>query len=125
MFPVPFLRKIMSVWIVPCGVEISRGNSVAPRDVLHLPTAPQDLRHGAKVIAKDNLCKSGHNALWVPLTVEKEALRALRNYLFRWWMRGELNPFEDLPSSGRYALCRGFQLARRTPMDGLPECQPG
>ena len=38
MFPVPPLRKIMSVWIVPCGVEISRGNSVAPRDVLGLPT---------------------------------------------------------------------------------------
>ena len=38
MFPVPPLRKIMSVWIVPCGVEISRGNSVAPRDVLGLLT---------------------------------------------------------------------------------------
>ncbi len=59
MLPVPPLRKIMSVWIVPCGVEISRGNSVAPRDVLGLPTAPQDLRHRDKVIAKDNPCKSG------------------------------------------------------------------
>ena len=59
MFTVPSLRKIMSVWIVPCGVEISRGNSVAPRDMLGLPTAPQDLRHKAKVIAKDNFCKSG------------------------------------------------------------------
>jgi hypothetical protein len=72
MFPVPSLRKIMSVWIVPCGVEISRGNSVAPRDVLGLPTAPQDLRHRGKVIAKDNLCKSGIKTLQVPPTVEKK-----------------------------------------------------
>jgi hypothetical protein len=59
MFPVPSLRKITSVWVVPCGVEISRGYSVAPRDMLGLSTIPQDLRHTARVIAKDNLCKSG------------------------------------------------------------------
>jgi hypothetical protein len=54
MFPVAFLGKITPVWIVPCGVEISRGNSVAPRDVLGLPTAPPDLRHSNEVIVKDN-----------------------------------------------------------------------
>jgi len=73
MFPVPSLRKIMSVWIVPCGVEISRGHSVAPRDVPGLPTAPQDLRHGAKDIAKDNLGKSGMQRAEGSITVEKEA----------------------------------------------------
>jgi hypothetical protein len=52
VFSVPSLTKITSVWIVPCGVEISRGNSEAARDVLGLPTAPQDLRHTSTLSQK-------------------------------------------------------------------------
>ena len=72
MFPVPPLRKIMSVWIVPCGVEISRGNSVAPRDVLGLPRPQKISATEARLSQKITFINLLYNALWVPLTVEKE-----------------------------------------------------
>lgn len=48
------LAQVAPVRIMPCGIEVRGGHSVAARDVLRLPRAPEDLRHSFEVISKDN-----------------------------------------------------------------------
>ena len=49
MPPVPPFGEVASVRVMPCRVEIRLGNTVAARDVLGLPSAPENVGHHGRL----------------------------------------------------------------------------